>query len=107
MTTITQQLADALRTIVNDKGSAAFNDDLEAYDAAVEIARNALAAYDAPAASGGDNANALADIQRQRADAAERRVEELRKLCGDMLKVFEAARPLVLNLERLRDAAHN
>lgn len=177
MNTITQQLAEALRTIVNDKGSAAFNDDLEAYDAAVEIARNALAAYDvaqtnkgtvksnrewreecallrdallqaqlqirhlrqahdalvsalreasralceldalgehhdaaligdalaaydALAASGGDNASALADIQRQRADAAERRVEELRKLCGDMLKVFEAARPL-------RDAAYN
>lgn len=29
----------------------------------------------------------------------------LRKLCRDMLPVFEAARPLVLNLERLRDAA--
>lgn len=40
-------LVSALRTIVNDKGSAAFNDDLEAYDAAVEVARNALAAYDA------------------------------------------------------------
>lgn len=47
MTTITQQLADALRTIVADKGSAAFNDDLEAYDAAVQVAREALAAYEA------------------------------------------------------------
>lgn len=98
MTTITQQLADALRVVT------AGNTD---YEDLQKIAREALAAYDAPAASGEDNANALADIQRQRADAAERRVEELRKLCGDMLKVFEAARPLVLNLERLRDAAHN
>lgn len=30
--------------------------------------------------------------------------ERLRTLCRDMLPVFEAARPLVLNLERLRDA---
>lgn len=42
-----KNLADALRRIVNDKGSAQFNDDLEAYDAAVETAREALAAYDA------------------------------------------------------------
>lgn len=41
------RLAAALRTIVDDKGSAAFNDDLEAYDAAVQVARDALAAYDA------------------------------------------------------------
>lgn len=47
MNDITQRLADALRTIVADKGSAAFNDDLEAYDAAVQVARDALAAYDA------------------------------------------------------------
>jgi hypothetical protein len=98
MNTITQQLADALRVV------AAGNTN---YEDLQEIAREALAAYDALAASGGDNANALTDIQRQRADAAERRVEELRELCGDMLKVFEAARPLVLNLERLRDAVHN
>lgn len=32
-------------------------------------------------------------------------IERLRKLCRDMLPVFEAARPLVLNLERMRDAA--
>lgn len=31
--------------------------------------------------------------------------DELRALCRTMLPVFEAARPLVLNLERLRDAA--
>lgn len=31
--------------------------------------------------------------------------DALRALCRDMLPVFEAARPLVLNLERLRDAA--
>lgn len=47
MKTITEQLADALRRIVSDKGSAQFNDDLEAYDVAVETAREALAAYDA------------------------------------------------------------
>lgn len=100
MITITQQLADALR-------DAVLCVDPDQHPETFKCAREALAAYDAPAASDGDNTNALADIQRQRADAAERRVEELRKLCGDMLKVFEAARPLVLNLERLRDAAHN
>ncbi len=47
MNDITKQLADALRTIVADKGSAAFNDDLEAYDAAVQVAREAVAAFDA------------------------------------------------------------
>lgn len=47
MKTITEQLADALRRIVSDKGSAQFNHDLEAYDVAVETAREALAAYDA------------------------------------------------------------
>lgn len=40
------------------------------------------------------------EIERLRAENA-----RLRKLCRDMLPVFEAARPLVLNLERLRDAA--
>ncbi len=36
---------------------------------------------------------------------AEAEADALRELCRDMLPVFEAARPLVLNLERLRDAA--
>lgn len=39
-----------------------------------------------------------------RAERAEAEAEALRQLCRDMLPVFEAARPLVLNLERLRDA---
>jgi len=38
-------------------------------------------------------------------EALQAEIEALRKLCRDMLPVFEAARPLVLNLERLRDAA--
>ena len=42
-------------------------------------------------------AHAVAPLQAE--------IEALRKLCRDMLPVFEAARPLVLNLERLRDAA--
>ena len=62
MKTITEQLADALRRIVSDKGSAQFNDDLEAYDAAVETAREAIAAYDAqqaqPVPAGAWSANA-------------------------------------------------
>lgn len=40
-----------------------------------------------------------------RAERAEAEAEALRALCRDMLPVFEAARPLVLNLDRLRDAA--
>lgn len=36
-------LVSALRTILADKGSASFNDDLEAYDAAIQTARDALA----------------------------------------------------------------
>lgn len=40
------------------------------------------------------------EVERLRAENA-----ALRQLCRDMLRVFEAARPLVLNLERLRDAA--
>ena len=35
----------------------------------------------------------------------EARIAELTDMCRTMLPVFEAARPLVLNLERLRDAA--
>ncbi len=35
-------LVSALRTILADKGSASFNDDLEAYDAAIQTARDAL-----------------------------------------------------------------
>lgn len=62
MKTITEHLADALRRIVSDKGSAQFNDDLEAYDAAVETAREAIAAYDAqqaqPVPAGAWSANA-------------------------------------------------
>lgn len=62
MKTITEQLADALRRIVSDKGSAQFNDDLEAYDVAVETAREAIAAYDAqqaqPVPAGAWSANA-------------------------------------------------
>ena len=62
MKTVTEHLADALRRIVSDKGSAQFNDDLEAYDAAVETAREAIAAYDAqqaqPVAAGAWSANA-------------------------------------------------
>lgn len=42
---------------------------------------------------------------RSLVDALEFENSQLRKLCADMLPVFEAARPLVLNLERLRDAA--
>ena len=79
MTTITQRLADALRdllrcsTMKTEWGGTALNCGQKRLTDAIE----ALAAYDALAASGGDNANALADIQRQRADAAERRVGEL------------------------------
>lgn len=36
-------LVSALRTILADKGSASFNDDLEAYDAAIQTASDALA----------------------------------------------------------------
>ena len=36
-------LLAALQTIVSDKGSAQFNDDLEAYDAALAVARAAIA----------------------------------------------------------------
>ena len=36
-------LVSALRTILADKGSANFNDDLEAYDAAIQTASDALA----------------------------------------------------------------
>lgn len=42
---------------------------------------------------------------RNMVDALEHENAQLRRLCRDMLPVFEAARPLVLNLERLRDAA--
>lgn len=42
---------------------------------------------------------------RNMVDALEHENAQLRRLCQDMLPVFEAARPLVLNLERLRDAA--
>lgn len=41
-----------------------------------------------------------AEIERLRRENA-----ELRDLCRHILPVFEAARPLVLTLERLRDAA--
>ena len=37
--------------------------------------------------------------------AIEAERDELLQLCRDMLPVFQAARPLVLNLERLKDAA--
>lgn len=33
--------------------------------------------------------------------------EKMAKLCQEMLPVFEAARPLVLTLERLKDAARS
>ena len=36
-------LVSALRTILADKGSASFDDDLEAYDAAIQTASDALA----------------------------------------------------------------
>jgi hypothetical protein len=40
-----------------------------------------------------------------RAELAAAEIANLRQLCRDMLPVFQAARPLVLNLERLKDAA--
>lgn len=40
------------------------------------------------------------ELERLRAENA-----QLRDLCRHILPVFEAARPLVLTLERLRDAA--
>lgn len=47
-----------------------------------------------------ENARLRASVQNLEAEN-----DQLRRLCQDMLPVFEAARPLVLNLERLRDAA--
>ena len=44
-----------------------------------------------------DDLNELERLRRENA--------ELRDLCRHILPVFEAARPLVLTLERLRDAA--
>ena len=37
--------------------------------------------------------------------ALQKERDEFKALCAKMLPVFEAARPLVLNLERLREAA--
>lgn len=44
------------------------------------------------------------DELRQRIAQLEDENQRLRELCADMLPVFQAARPLVLNLERLKDA---
>lgn len=54
------------------------------------------------------NEDPIADeIKQLRIKNAQLRNEnaQLRDLCRHMLPVFEAARPLVLTLERLRDAA--
>lgn len=47
----------------------------------------------------------LAYYDQSAIDALRAEVMQLRELCRDMLPVFEAARPLVLNLERLKEAA--
>lgn len=43
--------------------------------------------------------------QAERATLLQEKVDEYKELCKDMLPVFEAARPLVLTLERLKDGA--
>lgn len=51
-----------------------------------------------------DNEQENNDLRAQ-ITALQKERDELKALCATMLPVFEAARPLVLNLERLRDAA--
>ena len=46
-----------------------------------------------------------ADVLRSRCEAAEREAAIGRDITAAMLPVFDAMRPLVLNLERLKDAA--
>lgn len=67
---------------------------IDALRAEVELARD-----------GWHMANGTAELAMKHRDEAEAEADALRELCRDMLPVFEAARPLVLNLERLRDAA--